>query len=75
VGEESLDFGLAHVFGVAFTVKQDEAPGLVYISVLGAEGVVRGAAGVPRLVEELFGARGIGQGRAALAAQGFSIFP
>jgi hypothetical protein len=52
---------------MTLVVEEDVAPDPIYISMLGTEGVVLGSEGVPHLVEELSGARGIGHGRARLA--------
>ncbi len=55
VGEECLDFGRAHVFGVAFVMEEDVAFNPVFVGLLGAVGVVFGANGVGDLVEEFAG--------------------
>ena len=54
VGDEGFDFGVAHVFGVAFAMKKDVPFGPIDIGVFGAVGVVLGLKGFAHLVEEFF---------------------
>lgn len=59
--EKGLYFGGAHIFGMAFVVKEYVAALPVYIGFFGAEGVVFGAQNVTDLVEEFFLLRGGGR--------------
>ena len=59
VGDEGLNFGDAHVFGVAFVVEEDVAADPVYVGLFGALGVVFDANGVADLFEEFPGFRWI----------------
>lgn len=52
MGDEGLNFGDAHVFGVAFAVVEDVAFDPVFVGLFGAVGVVFGAYGIGDLVEE-----------------------
>lgn len=54
VGDVGLDFGDAHVFGVAFVVIEDVAAAPFDVGLFGAVGVVLGADGIAELFEELF---------------------
>jgi hypothetical protein len=58
VGDEGLDFGDAHVFGMAFIVEEDVAANPVYVGLFGAVGVMLDANGVADLFEEFFGLGG-----------------
>jgi hypothetical protein len=51
VGEEGLDLGGAHIGGVFFAVKEDEAYDPVDVGLFGAEGVVFEAEFVSHLIE------------------------
>lgn len=53
MGNEGLDFGGAHVVGVAFVVKEDEVFDPVFGGLFGAVGVMRKADGVGDPVEEV----------------------
>lgn len=55
VGDEGLDFGGAHVFGVAFVVEEDVAFDPVFVGLFGAVGVVFGADGGGDEVHEFWG--------------------
>lgn len=55
VGDEGLDFGGAHVFGVVFVVEEDVAFDPVFVGLFGAVGVVFETDGVGDLVEEFAG--------------------
>ena len=55
VGEEGGDLVAAHIFGVAFVVKEDEAPGPFQIDLFGANRIVLGAERFFHLVEQLLG--------------------
>ena len=52
VGEKGRDEDVAHVFGMAVVVEENEAPDPVQVAILGAEGIVPEAYGVADLVEE-----------------------
>jgi len=62
VGQEGLDFGRAHVFGMAFVVEQDEALDPVHVGFFGADRIVLDADGIAHtstqlsagLIQELF---------------------
>ena len=54
VGDESLYFLCAHVFGVALVVEENVAPDPVYVRFLGAGGIMFDADGVADLIEEFF---------------------
>ena len=51
VGEESFDFGGAHLVGVALVVEEDEAADPVDVGLFGADGVVFDPDGVTDLIE------------------------
>jgi len=54
LGEEGLDFWLAHIFGMAFVVEENAAVHSVTVSLFGAVGVVLGAQDVTSLIEKFF---------------------
>jgi len=54
MGEEGLDFWLAHFFGVAFVVEWNVAFDPVIVSLFGAVGVVLGAQDAASLIEKFF---------------------
>lgn len=54
VGDEGADFGFAHVFGVAFAVKEDVAFDPVFVGLFGAVGVVFGTEGVAHPFHQFF---------------------
>jgi len=56
VGEVGVDFGDAHVFGMAFVVVEDVAARPFYVGVFCADGVVTRAKLGAHLVEEFLGA-------------------
>jgi len=53
VGEKGLDFGVAHLGGMAFVVEQDVAPDPVHVGFLGADGIPAQAEGLAEAVGEL----------------------
>lgn len=53
VRDEGLDFLCAHIFGMAFVVKEDAAANPGYVGFFGALGVMFDADGITHLVEEL----------------------
>ena len=55
VGDEGLDLGFCHVFGVAFLVEEDVAFDPFDVGLFGAVGVVFGAEGFAHLIEQFFG--------------------
>jgi hypothetical protein len=55
MGDEGLDLIGAHVFGVAFIMKEDVAFDPVLAGLFGAVGVVFGADGVAHLIEQFAG--------------------
>jgi hypothetical protein len=55
VGEEGLDFGSAHLPGMAFLVEKDVPSDPIQVGFFGAIGVVFGAERIAHLVEEFFG--------------------
>ena len=54
VGDESLYFPGAHVFGVAFVVEEDVAGNPIFVCFFGAGGIMFDADGIGDLIEELF---------------------
>jgi len=52
VGEEGLDFGDAHLFGMAFVVEEDVAPDPVDVSFFGAVGVVFAAQRISHAIQQ-----------------------
>jgi len=54
MGEEGFDLGGAHVGGVLFAMKEDEALDPVDVGLFGAEGVVFEAEFVPHLIQEFY---------------------
>lgn len=65
VGKKSLDFGSAHLGGVAFdfdvaqseVMKEDKALDPIYVRLLGAERIMLQADGFAHLIEKFIGCR------------------
>lgn len=82
VGDELVDLGGAHFFGVAFVVVEDVFAHPLDVGFAGAGGVLFGLDGVLILVEELFGCfLGVGLGEilfwhfvAPLAGVAYNLF-
>jgi len=54
VGQEGLDFGGAHLGGVAFAAEEDEAAHPVHVGLFGAVGIMLEPEDFPELVQQFF---------------------